>query len=285
MPEGPKEVAILNNGAEIKRAQELEENKRLLAAQREMYCKAKRLDAINAVVCFGVPLCATVAQLFLPVPPGLLFSVWLLSIASGLFLPHVSAQLVEMAAQTQQAFDSKVFGIRFENMGYDSREISRYAERYYARCRRKGEDPGLGDWYSVSLSGLKAGEAISRCQRQNVEWTRRLLRRSIRIEVCAAVVFGAALVLSIAGFGADPMSLMFLTSIIEWAVQRIVRCRAALQRVRDLSMAMSAYKLVSLENIRRAQKYIFAYRKSSYLVPDFLYGVFKDSDDAETCRD
>lgn len=53
MRAGPRKVVALNNGDEIKRIQELEENKRLLAAQREMYSTAKRFDCANALVCFA----------------------------------------------------------------------------------------------------------------------------------------------------------------------------------------------------------------------------------------
>lgn len=169
-----RKVVALNSGDEIKRIQGLGESKRLLAAQREMYSAAKRYCLVNAIVCFAVPLCVTFIQLAFAIPPGVLIAVWLLTMAAGLLFPGLSAGLVKKAAQTQQAFDSKVFGVPFENAGIRRGDVARYADRYYARCGREGIDAGLDDWYSVDLSGLEAGEAIARCQRQNAEWTRRL---------------------------------------------------------------------------------------------------------------
>ena len=274
----------MNNGDEIKRVQELEENKWLLAAQREMYSTAKRLDFANVLVCFVVPFCATLVQLVFAIPFGVLIAVWLLTMAAGLVLPYLSAGLVKKASCVQQAFDSKVFGVSFENAKVSPRDVARYAERYYTRCERKHTDPGLDDWYSAGLSGLKAGEAIAKCQRQNAEWTRRLLRRSICMEVLTAIIFGALLWWLIERLGVDPLSLTFILSIAEWALQRTVRCFSALRKVGNLSVSMT-FDLSSKENVKRAQAAIYDYRGSSYIVSDFIYRLFKGSDDAATSWD
>lgn len=279
-----RKVVALNSGDEIKRIQELGESKRLLAAQREMYSAAKRYCLVNAIVCFAVPLCVTLIQLAFAIPPGVLIAVWLLTMAAGLLFPGLSAGLVKKAAQTQQAFDSKVFGVPFENAGIRRGDVARYADRYYARCGCEGIDAGLDDWYSVDLSGLEAGEAIARCQRQNAEWTRRLLRRSIGGEVVAAAVFSALLGLLIAHLSVDPLSLTFLLSIVEWAIQRVARCLSTLRKVGNLSVSMS-FDLSSEENVRRAQGAIYDYRSSSYIVSDFVYRLFKGRDDMATSRD
>lgn len=284
MRAGLGKAVALNSGDEIKKAQELEGSRRLLAAQREMYSTAKRYCLANAIVCFAVPLCVTLIQLAIAIPSGMLIVVWLLTMAAGLALPDLSAGLVKKAAQAQQAFDSKVFGVPFENAGSGRGDVARHADRYYARCERKGMDPGLDDWYSADLSGLEAGEAIARCQRQNVEWTRRLLCRSIGGEVVTAVAFGALLGLLIACLGADPLSLTFLLSIAEWVIQRVARCLSALRKVDNLSVSMS-FDLSSEENVRRAQGAIYDYRSSSYIVSDFAYRLFKERDDVATSRD
>lgn len=269
-----RKMVALNSGDEIKRAQELEESKCLLAAQREMYSTAKKLDFANALVCFVVPFCATLVQLVFTVPSCALIAVWLLTMAVGLVFPRLSAELVRKAACVQQAFDSKVFGVSFENTEFDRRSVARYADRHFARCERKHADSGLDDWYSADLSGLKAGEAIARCQRQNAEWTRRLLRRSICVEVLAAIVFGTLLWSLIVHLSADALSLTFILSIVEWAVQRITRCLSALQKVGNLSTSMS-FDLSSKKNVKRAQAAIYDYRCSSYIAPDFMYRLFK----------
>lgn len=284
MRAGPRKVVALNNGDEIKRIQELEENKRLLAAQREMYSTAKRFDCANALVCFAGPLFVTLIQLVSAIPSGALIAVWLLAMAAGLVLPGLSAGLVKKASCVQQAFDSRVFGVFLENARANRREVTRYADRYYARCKRKHADPKPDDWYSADLSGLEAGEAIPRCQRQNAEWTRRLLRRSVCMEVLAALVVGVLLRSLIICLSVDPLSLTFILSIAEWAILRIVSCFLTLRKVSNLSASMS-FDLSSEENIKRVQSAIYDYRSSSYIVPDFMYRIFKEPDDVATSQD
>lgn len=284
MRAGPRKVVVLNSGDEIKRVQELEENKRLLAAQREMYSTAKRFDFTNVLVCFAMPFCATLVQLVFAIPSGVLIAVWLLTMVAGLVLSRLSAGLAKKASCVQQAFDSRVFGVFFENARPSCREVARYADRYYARCKRKHADPKLDDWYSAGLSGLKAGEAIPKCQRQNAEWTRRLLRRSVCMEVLAALIFGALLWSLIACLSVNPLSLTFIFSIAEWAILRIVSCLLTLRKVSSLSVSMS-FDLSSKENIKRVQDAIYDYRGSSYIVSDFMYRIFKETDDVDTLQD
>ena len=277
-------MVVLNSGDEIKRVQEHEESKQLLAAQREMYSTAKRFDFTNVLVCFAVPLCATLLQLVFTIPSGVLITVWLLTMVAGLVLSRLSAGLAKKASCVQQAFDSRVFGVFLENARANRREVTRYADRYYARCKRKHADPKLDDWYSTDLSGLEAGEAIPRCQRQNAEWTRRLLRRSVCMEVLAALVVCVLLRSLIVCLSVDPLSLTFILSIAEWAILRIVSCFLTLRKVSNLSVSMS-FDLSSEENIKRVQSAIYDYRSSSYIVPDFMSLIFKEPDDAATSRD
>lgn len=279
-----RKVVVLNSGDEIKRVQEHEESKQLLAAQREMYSTAKRFDFTNVLVCFAVPLCATLLQLVFTIPSGVLITVWLLTMVAGLVLSRLSAGLAKKASCVQQAFDSRVFGVFLENARANRREVTRYADRYYARCKRKHADPKLDDWYSTDLSGLEAVEAIPRCQRQNAEWTRRLLRRSVCMEVLAALVVCVLLRSLIVCLSVDPLSLTFILSIAEWAILRIVSCFLTLRKVSNLSVSMS-FDLSSEENIKRVQSAIYDYRSSSYIVPDFMYLIFKEPDDAATSRD
>ena len=145
-------------------------------------------------------------------------------------------------------------------------------------------DPGLDGWYSADLSGIEAGEAVARCQRQNAEWTRRLLWRSVGGEVVAAVAFGALLGSLVAYLSVDPLSLTFLLSIAEWIIQRVARCLSALQKVGSLSASMS-FDLSSGENVERVQNTIYEYRSSSYITSDFMYRLFKGADDMATSRD
>ena len=275
-------MIVLNSGARINEIQNSEESKRLLAGQRQTYTDAKLVDLVNACVCLLLPLGVTVAQIFLNVPSAAIILVWIVTMLAGSCLPKRSKHLVDEAAAMQQRFDSDVFGIKFENVSRDDRRIASQAGRYR---ERHDDDDGklrLDNWYSIDNEDAKPGDAIARCQLQNTEWTKRLLKRSIRIEICGAVIIAAALSVLILCLGIDPFNLFFLFSIIEWMYQRFVECHNAIARVEELANSLSSFRLSSKENILQVQERVFEYRKTPYLVPDWLYALFKKIDEAAT---
>lgn len=272
----------MNSGAKIKELQNSQENKRLLAAQRQTYADAKRADFANACVCLLVPLGVTVVQAFLSVPTGALVLIWVATVAACIYLPKWSERLVGEAAAMQQRFDSAVFGIKFENVSRNDGEVAVQADHYYKRCNGEDDELGLDDWYSVDIEGMRAGDAIARCQRQNAAWSKRLIKRSARIEVCCAVLVGSLLGIAIVCSSVDPLNFFFLFSIIEWTIQRITKCLDALNRAEVLAGSLSSFDLSSKDNILRVQEKVFEYRKASYLVPDWLYGLFRGRDETAT---
>ena len=272
----------MNSGARINEIQNCEESKRLLAAQRQTYTDAKLVDLVNACVCFLLPLGVTVAQIFLNVPSEVIILVWIATVFVGKCLPKRSKHLVAEAAAIQQRFDSDVFGIKFENVSRDDRRIASQAGRYR---ERHDDDDGklkLDNWYSVDIEDARPGDAIARCQRQNTEWTKHLLKRCIRIEICGTVIISAALAVLIFCLGIDPFNLFFLFSIIEWIDQRFDECHDAIARVEELADSLSSFRLSSKENILQVQERIFEYRKTPYLVPNWLYALFKKIDETAT---
>lgn len=272
----------MNNAARIKELQSSEENKRLIAAFRQTYSDAKCVEFVNACVCLLVPVAITVVQMFASVSHNILILVWLTTMVVGFFLPKKSGMLCDEAARMQQRFDSTVFGIKFENTIHDDIKIASKANRYLEHHKRERDKMELDGWYSAEIGGMKAGEAIARCQRQNIEWTRRLLRRSICCEICIAVLSGAVLSFLASLSGVDPCNLFFFFSILEWLVQRIIRARVALWKLGGLADSSSSLDLTSKQNIVNMQEKIFEYRSASYLVPDWLYELFKRRDNSAT---
>lgn len=272
----------MNSGTRIKELQNAKENKRLLAAQRQTYTDAKRVDFANACICLLVPLGITVAQAFLCVPTGALVLIWVATFTAGICLPKRSERLVEEAAAMQQRFDSEVFGIKFENVNRDDTIVASRANRYYEHGGADDGDRGLDDWYSVEIGDMRAGDAIARCQRQNAEWTMRQFRRSICIEACIALLVAVVLAALIAFSGVDILNFFFLFTIVEWIVQRFVGSLRSVRKLEVLENALSSYRLSSRDDIVRTQDKIFEYRKAPYLVPDWLYSLFKRSDETAT---
>lgn len=270
----------LNNGAKIRELQNSDENKLLLAAQRQAYSDAKQVDLVNAIVCLLIPIAVTLFQVFMSVPSGVLILIWFVTLAVGIILPCKSRRLINEAAAIQQRFDSVVFGLKFENVSHDNKGIKSKAKRYYTRHHSDASELGLDDWYSIELNNLKPGKAVAACQRQNVEWTKRLLIRSMLVEIIVSVALVLVLCIVIIHQNVDCMNLFFLFSIAEWIIRRIIDGVQTLRRVGNLSSACS-FELSLKNHVIQAQDAIYGYRQSPYLVPDWLYALFKRIDEAD----
>lgn len=271
----------MNNGAKIRELQNSDENKLLLAAQRQAYSDAKQVDLVNAIVCLLIPIAVTIFQVFMSVPSGVLILIWFVTLAVGIILPCKSRRLINEAAAIQQRFDSVVFGLKFENVSHDNKGIKSKAKRYYTRHHSDASGLGLDDWYSIELNNLKPGKAVAACQRQNVEWTKRLLIRSMLVEIIVSVALVLVLYIVIIHQNVDCMNLFFLFSIAEWIIRRIIDGVQTLRRVGNLSSACS-FELSLKNNVIQVQDAIYGYRQSPYLVPDWLYALFKRIDEAGT---
>ena len=70
--------------------------------------------------------------------------------------------------------------------------------------------------------------------------------------------------------------------MMTWVFQRIAGYYDALSRVRELAGSLSSFSLSSKENILQVQEKMFEYWKASYLVSDWLYRLFKKSDELVT---
>lgn len=270
----------MNSGAKIIELQELDRNKRLLAAQREMYSTAKRYDAANRLVSLVLPVVVTLVQVMVEVPFWITTVVAALMLGLGLFLEQRTSLLVTAGAKAQQLFDEEVYGIRFENVSRDKQSIDKYANRY---LKHEGDLSEFGKWYTVPIRELKPGEAILECQRQNSAWTYNLGRRFMICSCIASVLLIAAVVVMIVFSGTSLAALTFLFCIFEWPATMLVRGAKMLKTTHSLPSAMERHKLShDVESLKWNQENIFEYRSSSLPVPDWFYRRFKDRDNEKS---
>lgn len=265
----------MNNGDEIYELQSDAEGLELLAAQRAMYSSAKQWDRAALLIGLVAPIGATVIQATIGLPFGVLVLADVLLLILGFFVPLRSEELVKEAAETQQAFDSRVYGIKFENCLGDKHLIHKYAEQY---IKKNGSSEDLKEWYTVPLRGETAKDAISECQRQNAKWTASLAFRYFVFEMVlvslAVSIMGAIIVVS----HADVDALCFFLAPFEWVILRIIKFARLKRLSTKVSKDISVYELKGFQNIKRVQDRIFEYRIMPYRVPDWFYSICKHRD-------
>lgn len=269
----------MNDGKKILEIQNTEKCIILLAAQRNMYSAAKTITRVWTLLSLFVPVVLTGVQCFLIINEGLLFIIGLATSIIGVVLPISISQLCKNAAKTQQSFDSKVFGINFDNNQSNEKLINKYAKKY---LRNNQNHKLLLDWYTVPIEELTAAEAIASCQTQNTCWTKNLGIRYLLFGFLVAVAMITVAIIIIAKKDTDWLSLSFLIPIIIWFLTQLITGISSLKSAKKLECDISHYKLYSKTSIIQVQNDIFEYRCSTFLVPDWFYKHFESRDNKKS---
>lgn len=269
----------MNDGNAIREIQNHESQLELLAAQRSLYAEAKVVDAVAAVICLGFPIAATLIQLGEKLPFPAIVGIELIVFVVGLLLPMRSKDLSEKAAGVQQKFDSILYGISFEDTLNNSRIVAEYSQKYLiSKGFSSLAESDLVGWYEAPIENLPAKEAIPICQEENSSWTSRLLSRYLIAGTIAALVVLAALLVPATAKQVDLSSLTFIFSVAEWWGVLLFRGICTVYSAHRLAKDIPRYATKDLESIVRVQGYIYRYRSTALLVPEWFYDLFKSRD-------
>ncbi|NEO79110.1 S-4TM family putative pore-forming effector [Moorena sp. SIO4G3] len=165
--------------------QEQSEIKQLerLAAQRQFYSDAKKIQGIQMVL--AVPFALIFSILVAVVPNFQVYAAFwgiAITIISIIWFEPWQKSLQEKAAKIQQLFDCDVLEINGNHLNCESRtEPESIIE---ASSRHKLIDPDfskLKNWYPVSVGQLSIELARIICQRSNCWWDAQLRRRYARL--------------------------------------------------------------------------------------------------------
>lgn len=258
----------MNNGRVILETQRSRENIWLLAAQRQLYSEAKHWETAQFIASFAIPLAMTFAQVlrFVSIDATWCVVVETFILIALTALQRVKSEKKQMAARIQQAFDSNVYGIAFENKDYEPGLMKRKAQQYIDQHG----DSELRNWYSCVSKDMKAGEAVSKCQQMNCGWSKRLAGRYSVAVIGSSIILLAILTLMVLITGTDPFALVFLLTIVEWAMVTAYCSFRGFKAYDKLDEDIRSYSLVSTENIRKVQRSLYEARKNAQMVPDWL---------------
>lgn len=294
----------------ISTRQNSEINIQRLAAQRHLYSIAKAIHLVRFVLTIPTVLILAAIVAMLKSPSATQFlgllkydASWLLAIVSvGVFmldqivLEPVQQRRKSVAAAIQDEFDCDVLQIPWNEIELPHRpppeEIIEHSKK---RIRKHGRDD-LINWYSCpeeALVPLYAQRAI--CQRSNVSWDATLRRRYITVlSVCglivSVVVFGLAATydLSLRSFfvGVIAPLLPVLGFIVREVRQNLVtvgaldEIRGRLEQLWRAVLDSDSDDGVLLSKSRQLQDRIYTSRKSSPMIFDCFYKLFRGSQES-----
>ena len=159
--------------------QNTERGLKLLAAQRQLYSDAKRIQIISIVI--GVPVVIAWSILGAVFPSFVVYAALWGIIATFLDLlvfSRLQKSVQEKAAKIQQIFDCEVLEFEWAKLNCGIRVEPETIIDAHNRYKRKNPNlSGLQDWYPIRVCQLPIHQARIVCQRSNIWWDANLRRR------------------------------------------------------------------------------------------------------------
>jgi SMODS-associating 4TM effector domain len=200
----------------------------LLAAQRQLYSDAKRIQAISVIIC--VPLAVAWSILIAILPKYTVYAaLWgiLATFLDLLFLSRLQKSTQEKAAKIQQRFDCEVLQLNWAKsncgMEIDPETIHDASIRFIGKNKNYS---ALEDWYPISVGKLPIHQARIICQRANVLWDAQLRRRYCRwiITILALLTIIIFLIGLIGGLTTEKFVLAILAPLVPAFVSGLRQC-------------------------------------------------------------
>jgi hypothetical protein len=258
-----------------------------LAAQRQIYAKAKRLFGWQVVVSGPVAVLLAFITILIPSlkPFAALWGI-IAALCDIAWLTPWQKRLRAAAAGVQEAFDCDVLSLPWDDFKTGRRPDPELVAEYSSQYEKSAASmPALTDWYSVEVGVLPIHVARLICQRSNCWWDAKQRRRYASVVLFAVVlVFVSVLLLSMGGeFSIDtfilnvvaPLSPTLLLGCRQFGEQ--MEAAARLDKLKEYAENLWRETLGGLSEgdatmrARTLQSEIFENRRKGPLVFDALF--------------
>ncbi|WP_339075025.1 S-4TM family putative pore-forming effector [Teredinibacter turnerae] len=275
--------------------QELPENLELLAAQKNIYSRAKNIIGVQILLCIPVAIVAVVIAIMKPELKGYaaLWGILVVIFDLFIFTPWIRT-LRDNAARIQELFDTKVLGLDWNEIAVGKKPDP---EVIHEEANIHGLDEKnlsvLRKWYPIIIDNVPEIYGIVICQRSNVWWDARM-RRAYAFYLR---VFLVSIAITLIGYGLYEKKDMFdflaylvapLSSTYIFGYRQMVDQSAAadrLDKLKEISEkiwrdALSGEEPSTLKpKCRALQDQIFKHRKENPPIFDFLFKWFRDGNE------
>lgn len=264
----------------------------MLAAQRQLYNDAKRFDAISVMLSVWFPFVMALILLFLPEESSWKSVSYILAIVSMLFSFAVDKRIDDkkkLAAYIQQKFDVYVYNMPWNEriFGKDknvNQDIVTYSKHI---MENDGEKKRLNNWYTPAVDNKELLTGILLCQRENFRWDVGL-RKRYRLVSVIMIVLLCSFVLAMGLWKNESVAMLlwrlaFIVPMLEWLFDTVKTLNKDMERSIELDDIINNDVPKTIDELQDIQKMIFEHRKECYVIPNFIYQIFKDNDE-DTAR-
>ncbi|MCR5226123.1 MAG: hypothetical protein K6E27_02770 [Eubacterium sp.] len=281
----------MSNGIGLR--QNEEHSIEMLAAQRELYREAKIFNYLSVSMSVWIPFVLSIVLLFIPAYSPLGGVSYILSITSAI-LSFITDKVIrdkkKLAAMIQQKFDIYVYRMPWDERIFGKNknlndQIVTYSKRILNTYQ---ERESLTNWYASSIDEKEINEAILACQRENVCWDVGLRKRFVK-GIALIIILLCTLVFIMGIVRNESIirllwRLAFVAPMVKWLLSTVSQLRIDINDLDELDNSINESTIKSMEDLQDIQKCIFDHRTKSYIIPDFFYKLFKDSDEDRMSR-
>jgi SMODS-associating 4TM effector domain len=283
-----------NVGTLIVERENLDINIERLAAQRELYALGKIYFNLQIILNLIIPVLLITGSLilahFYAIKMDWVKAVYGFVVVTldYLVITTYINQYRQKAALIQEAFDCDVLNIEWNKIHVGEKplieDIKKYSDKYKARVIDMST---LKDWYATEIKEIGNNGAKVICQRSNFSYDYALRKRFITGLVTVAV---GLIILLIFFSTSKDMSLQsfFLFEIVPYApilsiTQKLYKEHSdSIKTLESLKSSIHSTwasilkkDVVSEQTIRQIQDKIYSNRKSSPLIPEWIYSALR----------
>ncbi len=271
--------------------QELPENIELLAAQKNIYSRAKNVIGFQMILSVPIAICAAITTIMKPELKGYVALWGILVVVFDLFVftPWVK-KLRNNAARIQELFDTKVLGLDWNEISVGKRPEPELVHEEATKHGMKEENiAGLRKWYPINIDQVPEICGIIISQRSNVWWDARM-RRKYTLSIRVILV---SIALGLIGYGlyeekdmfeflayiVAPLSSTYIFGYRQMmehgdAADRLDKLKELSEKIWSDALAGKDVAMLKLK-CRTLQDQIFDHRKKNPPIFDFLFRWFR----------
>ena len=259
-----------------------------LAAQRQLYNEAKRLDGIEILFSVVLPLFFAALQLIISDNTYLNATSYVLSIVSmgiSLLFGSYIDRKKEMAAEIQQHFDLYVYQMPWDNKLFGvQRNITHVvAEKAKILWKNPKEHERLANWYTTVAGTVDLKKGILMCQKENYNWDVNLRKRFRRLSVIVIIIL--TILVFLIGIVKNETVVMllcrfaFIIPMLQWLFETVKQLNKDIKNLEELDGLISSSEPKNMDELQEIQSKIYIHRKSCYTIPNKFYDRYKNNDE------
>ncbi|WP_300358571.1 S-4TM family putative pore-forming effector [Fusobacterium sp.] len=258
----------------------------MLAAQRELYRKAKRTNNFYIFTSLVLPFLLLLLSIKISKDFSYLnYFLVIINMVIAYYIDIIVINYKKSAAFIQQKFDIYVYGMKWNKRIFgEDKDISHLIVTNSTKILNNPEEKArLYNWYTPSINTNNLVNIILSCQKENYYWDIGLRKRLIIVSkiitfllVISIFIIGIFFNKNVKGLISD---IIFIIPILHWLITIVKSLDKDIKNLEELDKIFNKSTKKTFNDLEDIQNILFKHRENCYTVPEVIYNIFKDNDE------